>query len=315
MKVSVWMITYNQEKYIAQALESVLEQKTDFDFEIVIGEDYSTDNTKAILLEYKKKYPDKIKLLLHEKNVGMVKNQNLVFSACIGEYIAMLEGDDYWCDQNKLQIQYEYMKKYPMCDISFHPVLTTDGKELNNYDTKDKVFPIEDVIVGGGYFMATPSLMLKKEMLKNIPSFLENAPAGDFYLQIFGSLKGGGLYIPKIMATYRTQANGSWSQSMRIKPKQIDFVVQSLEMTQNVDEYLGYKYTNFFQRRYQKIALYLAIDYLHISRISSFYETVKNAKRYVKNKNLKFKIILFFYRYPAAILLLSKILLKVKATK
>ena len=93
--LSVLIITYNHEKFIGKALDSALGQKTNFDYEIVIGEDCSTDKTRQILLEYKKKYPRKVKLVLQEKNVGPNENFIDTYMACTGKYIAMLEGDDY----------------------------------------------------------------------------------------------------------------------------------------------------------------------------------------------------------------------------
>ena len=109
-KVSVFMITYNHEKYIAEALDSILMQKTDFDFDIVIGEDCSTDATRRIVLEYSRKYPDKIKLLLHNVNVGFISNMMYVLEACTGKYVAMCEGDDYWTDPFKLQKQVDFLE-------------------------------------------------------------------------------------------------------------------------------------------------------------------------------------------------------------
>ena len=96
--VSVFMMTYNHEKYISEAIEGVLMQNTNFDFDIVIGEDCSTDNTRQIILDYQRKYPGKFKLLLHKENIGAMANQMAVLQACSGKYIAMCEGDDYWID-------------------------------------------------------------------------------------------------------------------------------------------------------------------------------------------------------------------------
>lgn len=111
--IAICVVTYNQEKYIEKALESVLAQKVDCDFLIFIGEDCSTDNTRAICLAYKKKYPERIRLLLHEKNLGLVKNTIAVLKEIQDEgckYVAMLDGDDYWTDKQKLQKQYKLLE-------------------------------------------------------------------------------------------------------------------------------------------------------------------------------------------------------------
>jgi glycosyltransferase involved in cell wall biosynthesis len=305
--VSVWMITYNQEKYIAEALDSVLMQKCDFDFEIVIGEDCSTDNTRNILLEYKKKYPDKINLLLHNKNIGMIANQNATFSACKGEYIAMLEGDDFWTDENKLQIQIDYMKKYPQSNISFHPIYTTEGCIKNHYSENSMTFPTRTVIVKGGYFISTPSIMIKKEVISLLPDFLNNAPAGDYYIQIFGSLDGGALYIPHIMATYRVKAEGSWSNTITDNHIKFDFMKRTLTTIKKVDAYLKYEFSDAFQYRYLTISNHLCIDYLYNNDIQDFTTTVILCKNYVKNINFKCKFLILFQNWPRFILYTSKV--------
>ena len=128
-KVSVFMITYNHEKYIAEALDSILMQKTDFDFDIVIGEDCSTDATRRIVLEYSRKYPDKIKLLLHNVNVGFISNMMYVLEACTGKYVAMCEGDDYWTDPFKLQKQVDFL------ETNKEYVLATHGYRIVKYDS------------------------------------------------------------------------------------------------------------------------------------------------------------------------------------
>ena len=109
--VSVKMITYNHEPYIAQAIDGVLMQETDFPIELIIGEDCSTDRTREIVLEYQKKHPDIIRVITSDKNVGMHKNAHRTEKACRGKYIAFCEGDDYWIDPLKLQHHVEFLKK------------------------------------------------------------------------------------------------------------------------------------------------------------------------------------------------------------
>ena len=314
MTLSVWMIAYNQESHIAQALDSVLEQKTIFDFEIVIGDDFSTDKTRDILLLYKAKYPEKIKLLFHEQNVGMVKNQNLTFAACNGDYIAMLEADDFWNDKNKLQIQYEFMKKYPECDICFHPVNTTEGKILNKHTDEVKIFSTEEIIVGGGYFISTPSIMLKKSITQQLPDFLSNAPAGDYYLQVFGALRGGALFVPKIMSTYRINSKGSWSNSVKNITIKQNFRSKTLEKIIEMDIYLNKKYTSSFQKRYLRIALYLSMDYLYSNNSQKFKETIQKIKNNVNKKNKKFWILFIFKKYPRLLKSISSIHNSIKSS-
>lgn len=119
MKVSVLMPSYNHELYIAQAIDSFLAQECDFDIELLIGDDHSTDNTLRIAQEYSLKYPDKVKLVAHRTNGGMLKNYQSLFNIAQGEYFAVLESDDYWTDPNKLQMQVTFLDANPSCGISF----------------------------------------------------------------------------------------------------------------------------------------------------------------------------------------------------
>ena len=128
MKLSVFVVTYSQEQYIRQCLDSIVMQQVDFDYEVIIGEDCSTDNTPQICDEYAKKYPF-IKVYHHPKNLGLVKNWEFVLNHCTGDYVAMLEGDDYWTNPNKLQTQLDYLDEHKDCQICFHKpsVVFTDN--------------------------------------------------------------------------------------------------------------------------------------------------------------------------------------------
>jgi glycosyltransferase involved in cell wall biosynthesis len=118
--VSVTMPVYNQGSHLAKALDSILMQKTDFDFEIVISDDNSTDNSRDILEAYYQKYPDKIKLLFAEKNRGVNNSSLEVFKNCKGKYLAFLDGDDYWINENKLQKQIDFLEQNPDYMGCFH---------------------------------------------------------------------------------------------------------------------------------------------------------------------------------------------------
>lgn len=113
MFLSIGILTYNQSAYIRQCLDSVLMQEVDFDYEVVVGDDCSSDGTQDILREYQANYPDKFVLLLAEKNEGISMNYKHVFSACKGMYIAICEGDDYWTDATKLQKQVDFLESHP----------------------------------------------------------------------------------------------------------------------------------------------------------------------------------------------------------
>jgi glycosyltransferase involved in cell wall biosynthesis len=149
--VSVCMITYNHEKFISQAIEGALMQKTDFPIELIIGEDCSTDRTREICVEYQQKHPEIIKLQLPEKNMGMIPNFITTLSVCAGKYIALCEGDDYWTDPCKLQKQVDFLKKNVEYVLCFHKVkidsmnqtdqalfTTCEEREYSSYEIYDK---------------------------------------------------------------------------------------------------------------------------------------------------------------------------------
>lgn len=149
MKLSVFVVTYNQEQYIRQCLDSVVMQQVDFDYEVIIGEDCSTDNTPLICDEYAKKYPF-IRVYHHSKNLGLVKNWEFVLNHCKGDYIAMLEGDDYWIYPCKLQKQLEYMEMHPEVVLTFTGVnVSYEGGDIRDEHIFDhlasRIYSIQEI--------------------------------------------------------------------------------------------------------------------------------------------------------------------------
>lgn len=127
-KVSVCVITYNHAAYIGECLQSLVDQKTDFDFEIIVGEDCSTDDTRAIVEAFARKYPDRIRPILHEKNIGGVENYRSVHEEATGDYVAHVDGDDYALP-GKLQAQADFLDANPDCQIVWHRMHTLSEKE------------------------------------------------------------------------------------------------------------------------------------------------------------------------------------------
>jgi glycosyltransferase involved in cell wall biosynthesis len=113
--ISVAMVAYNHEKWIARAIESVVNQRTTFSFELVVGEDCSTDRTREIVLHYQQKCPHIIRVVTSERNVGAHKNNRRTIDATCGKYVAFCEGDDYWHRDDKLQKQVTYLETHPLC--------------------------------------------------------------------------------------------------------------------------------------------------------------------------------------------------------
>ena len=140
MKVSVFLVTYNQERFIRQAIESILNQQVDFQFEVIIGEDCSTDGTAAICDEYAEKYPF-VKVFHHNPNKGLIKNWEFVLSHCSGDYVAMLEGDDYWIDENKMQKQVDWLDEHPDFSLVCSNInVVYEGNDCK----KEDIFPLRE---------------------------------------------------------------------------------------------------------------------------------------------------------------------------
>lgn len=215
--VSINCTTYNHEAYIADALESFLMQKTNFEFEVLVGEDCSTDGTRKIVEDYSKKYPNKIKIVTSHENIGGRKNMVRLQADSMGKYIAICEGDDYWTDPYKLQKQVDFMEGNHDFSLCVHGanIVTADKKITGNFVkpyNQTKIVPTEDIILGDGSFFATNSILYRKELLNKPPEFFMNAHVGDYPLVLILSSKGKVFYIDEMMSSYRTGVKGSWTE-------------------------------------------------------------------------------------------------------
>ena len=251
--VSICCITYNHEPYIEDALEGFLIQKTDFPFEILIHDDASTDRTADIIREYEALYPNIIKPIYQTVNqYSQNKGPNAEFNVprAKGGYLALCEGDDYWTNPNKLQIQVEAMNTHPDCDISFHPALMIfeDNHKcriIGFHSHKDRIFTTEEYLTKGrGGSMPTASLMARRELFNILPEYAYLSSAGDTVLQLFGTLKGGAVYINKTMSVYRKGVPYSYTKKSK-KLNNMQKVIKNDNLTKYYmlfsDEYPQYK--------------------------------------------------------------------------
>lgn len=213
--VSVWMITYNHGRYIAEAIESIMMQKTTFPVELVIGEDGSTDDTRAIILAFCARYPGRIRLLEQRENLGMMQNTLRTLRACNGKYVAMCEGDDYWTDEYKLQKQYDFMEQHPDCALCFH---AAHYKHLDNRQDfihrnaeGDAWMKLGDVVRGWGGFVPTASMFFRGAFIEELPPWFERAFLADYPLCVFLALKGRVRYLGETMSVYRKESVDSWT--------------------------------------------------------------------------------------------------------
>lgn len=207
-KVSCHIITYNQIDYISKCIDSVLMQKTNFSIEIIIGDDNSTDGTRELLLKYANEYPDLIKLNLRElRGTGLPGKQNFLttLEMCSGEYIAMLEGDDYWTDPFKLQKQVDFLEANPDYVLCFHQVtiLKPDGTIVEDFITKvPENYETIETLARFGNYIHTPSVVYRN-IIPTLPFEFEVTPIGDYFIYMMLAEHGKVKYMKEKMATYR----------------------------------------------------------------------------------------------------------------
>ena len=164
MKISILVVTYNQEKYIQQCLDSILMQRVDFEYEVIIGDDCSTDNTAAICDLYAAKH-NNFHVYHHPKNLGHVKNWEFCLNHCKGEYIAILEGDDYWIDCHKLQKQVDYLDSHSEVALTVTNIkpVYEQGAILRSFEfeTMGEHIWKRDEVCGKGWYILSSSSMFR----------------------------------------------------------------------------------------------------------------------------------------------------------
>ena len=214
--VSVYCMTYNQENTIAQAIESIVSQKTDFPFELIVHDDASTDATADVVRGYEKRYPEIIRPIYQTENqyrrFNLVKQ--FIHPASRGKYIAFCEGDDFWSDTDKLQLQADIMRANPECTLCFHAVdqLFSDGRRMNCRPLKKTGEVSSSLVVKrGGLFCSTVSSMYRRDVMDIWPQFRMAADVYDYPSQALAAFMGKVYYIDRNMGVYRFASEGSWT--------------------------------------------------------------------------------------------------------
>lgn len=224
--VSICMITYNHAEFIEQAIESVLSQRTDFPYELVIGEDKSTDDTAARIRVLAQAHPAKIRVRFNDPNLGMMPNFLRTFAECHGEYVAMLEGDDYWTDQYKLQKQVDFLEEHRDFSLCFHPIRVLEDGNLADADRFTRPVPEVTTItdLATGNYIHTCAAMYRADCLKNLPEALLSSPVGDYFLHMLAARKGPIGKLADTMAVYRVHGGGIWSAHRGIEEKVLTYL-------------------------------------------------------------------------------------------
>lgn len=257
-KVSVICLTYNQEKYIRQCLDSFLMQRTDFVFEVIIHDDASTDGTTDIIKYYEKEYPLIIKPIYETENQYSKHDGSLkraVYSQPKGKYLAYCEGDDFWTDPNKLQMQVDYMENHPSCSMCVHNTcrISEDGQATGrniNISKKERDYSIETIIeMNVADLFHTSSKVVKKDVFLDRPNVFTMPTIGDYPMSIWMSLNGSVHYFPAVMSAYRQFSSSSWTnrvlKDQSAKKRFVDGAIASLK---KMDDYTDQRYHKAFKR-------------------------------------------------------------------
>lgn len=266
--VSICCLTYNHEKYIRQALDSFLMQKTNFKYEILIHDDASTDKTADIIREYEEKYPDIIKPIYQTENQFSKRvkiSWKYQFSRAKGKYIAMCEGDDFWCDENKLQLQYDELEnsKAVFCTHAVS-IITESGEKTNKTipNTAEQCYwsgkeLLRDLLTKESYSFQTSSYMFVRESIVEecnaLPEFIDMAAVGDLVLMMLLATKGDMCYISREMSCYRRLSASSFTLSC-VNDKELRIVrhERNCKAMELFDSYTNYEYHEFVYESIQK---------------------------------------------------------------
>lgn len=211
-------MAYNHQDFIAQAIESILMQKTSFDLELIIANDFSSDNTDSIIkkiIEKDNNAKEKIKYINNSKNIGMQPNFILAYNHCKGKYIAECEGDDYWTDPYKLQKQVDFLESNPEYAITFHKVkIYNEIKEKFEEDTlntfTNETTTLNDLL-RGNYIRTVSTVFRNSRKLASLIEKLNDVTPGDWLVFIVTASTGKIRYINQEMAVYRVSYVGVWS--------------------------------------------------------------------------------------------------------
>ena len=272
--VSICCITYNHEKYIAQAIEGFLMQRTDFPIEVLIHDDASTDRTSKIIRSYEENYPTLIKPIyqtVNQYSKGIKPTLKYNFPRAKGKYIAMCEGDDYWTDPHKLQKQVDFLESHQDCSICFHNVnaIYEDGlheaREMCSPDQK-RISTLEDLLLKD--FIPTCSILFHRDKLYDVSDFFTSQLQGDWIIEIMLAQQGDIGYCSDVMAVYRTHNSGIWSGLSHISR-----LKEKIKFYKCINPYLDFKYNWLIRGILSRLYYRLAREYESMGEIT-------NARRY-----------------------------------
>lgn len=302
--ITVIVMTYNQAAYIGKALDSILSQKINVDFNVLVHDDHSDDGTYEILLDYQKKYSDIINIIRQDSRKFLIYGFNMMIYNYVvpyvhSEYVAYCDGDDYWCDDLKLQKQYDFMSAHPEYSMCFHSAYQLRA----NDDMSSKWFIVEegDVEMSDlvndkpGVCIATSSIFLKSEVFKDFSEWRKAFPVEDVPMYMTAALYGKIHRLKDSMCVYRQFAVGSWSsQNKNNKERVINHLNGIKTASVLFNEQTKNKYDNLVKLQIESCDFRIAIANKNFKTIFD-----KKYKRFLKRMSFKERLGLRLqYKFP-----------------
>jgi len=269
--VSVILTTYNHEKYAAQAIEGVIMQQCDFPIELLIGEDCSTDRTLEVCREYQRRYPQIIRLITSEANVGAHQNYFRQHARTRGRYLALCDGDDYWTQPLKLQKQVEFLEANPEHTLCFHNahIVYEEGRAKPHlFNLKGLSTVTVREIIEWDWIIPTASIVVPRAAITMLPATFYSFPSGDLPLSILCASAGKVHYFDECMSVYRKQQGGVHYALISDLERGLKHVEGENSMLESLDRTLEGKYRQSFRKRIQQNRR--RIDYLRLRRGRQF---------------------------------------------
>lgn len=260
MKVNIILITYNHAEYIRRTLESILMQKTVYDVEIIVADDSSPDNTVDIIKEYENQSSFSFTFLPKTVNLGYNLNYRRAFAACTGNYVAIMEGDDYWVQSNHLQNHVDHLEKQYGASMSYnrHIRLFSDQNREEIFDwTSDNDYELvtTEQLALGNRIGNLSCCVFRGDLIRNLDPNLFDMEIADWMLGMYMGQFGPLLYLKEVTTTYRIHDNGQWSRmDEKAQSKRI------IELINEYDKYFNYKYTKAFTKHKQRLEILLYGD-------------------------------------------------------
>jgi Glycosyltransferases involved in cell wall biogenesis len=252
----VCLFTYNHKNFIDEAIESILMQKTDFDFKLFINDDCSTDGTSEICTKYASRYSDKIIYRRHTPNVGMIKNITGTLITLKSKYVALIEGDDYWIDPRKLQYQVDFLNKNSEFNLAGNNAVVLDCRSINNNDIKIRVFnnkkyiydevPLATIV--NRWTFPTASIVYRNEKI-HWPVFWTEVHNWDYLLQILSAITGKAHYSDRLMSVYRIIDTGNTNNPHYNVEKTLN---RQIELLKKIDTYTNGLYKDILSNKIEK---------------------------------------------------------------